>query len=105
MTYVAELAVIGRTTVEDGSSKWKLSPWGDRGGGFWVVAVILRTASTYRDVRIYQARRIPDWNAYALVGTIELARGGSNPALPSWLEPAYGRLHAGKRRTRELWNA
>jgi hypothetical protein len=58
-------------------------------------------------VRIYQARRIPDWNAYALVGTIELARGGSNPDVPSWLEPAYSDAvrSLAKTGSRELWES
>lgn len=40
-------------------------------------------------VRIYQASGVPDWNPYALVGTIELARKHGNPAIPVWLEPGY----------------
>lgn len=30
--------------------KWSLSPWGDEGGGFWVVAVIGRTCIYYNDI-------------------------------------------------------
>ena len=58
-------------------------------------------------VRIYQARRAPDWNAYALVGTIELARGGSNPGVPSWLEPAYSEAVCSLAKTGslELWDS
>jgi hypothetical protein len=41
-------------------------------------------------VRILRQRETPDWNVYALVGIIELARGrGANPQLPSWLEADY----------------
>ena len=41
-------------------------------------------------VRIHAARRSHDWNPYALVATIELARDTrENPAVPAWLEPAY----------------
>jgi hypothetical protein len=41
-------------------------------------------------VRIYRQSRIPDWNPYALVACIELARTqGNNPKLPDWLEPEY----------------
>jgi hypothetical protein len=38
-------------------------------------------------VRIYRQRGIADWNTYAFVATIELARGqGKNPKVPDWLE-------------------
>jgi hypothetical protein len=41
-------------------------------------------------VRVYKRKAVPDWNVYALAGTIELQRGlGDNPELPSWLEPSY----------------
>lgn len=41
-------------------------------------------------VRIARQRGISDWNVYAMVGIIELARGeGANPPLPSWLEKDY----------------
>jgi hypothetical protein len=41
-------------------------------------------------VRIHIARGVPDWNTYALVATIDLARArGENPPLPSWLADAY----------------
>ena len=41
-------------------------------------------------VRIYAARVIPDWNAYALVATIEEVRqNGRNPDLPSYLSDTY----------------
>jgi hypothetical protein len=30
--------------------KWKLSPWGDESGGFWVVAVIRGTLIYYNDI-------------------------------------------------------
>jgi hypothetical protein len=58
-------------------------------------------------VRVYQARGEPDWNAYALVGTIELARGVNNPAVPSWLEPAYSQAVRSLAKTgaRELWES
>ncbi len=42
-------------------------------------------------VRIHRERRAADWNTYALVGTIELARDAAdNPGLPTWLADAYG---------------
>ena len=30
--------------------KWKLSPWGDLGGGFWIVAIIGQTVVWYNDI-------------------------------------------------------
>jgi hypothetical protein len=47
-------------------------------------------------VRIHRRGRVVDWNTYALVATIELARGrGGNPEVPSWLKEAYEEaLHA-----------
>ena len=41
-------------------------------------------------VRIHRERGVPDWNTYAIVATIELARdSGKNPPVPNWLKPAY----------------
>jgi hypothetical protein len=41
-------------------------------------------------VRIYRERGAGDWNIYAIVAVIELARnGGHNPDVPSWLEKDY----------------
>lgn len=41
-------------------------------------------------VRIHRARGQVDWNTYALIATIELARGrGRNPDLPEWAADAY----------------
>jgi hypothetical protein len=41
-------------------------------------------------VRIYRQRSTVDWNTYAIVATIELARGErKNPELPTWLEDGY----------------
>jgi hypothetical protein len=48
-------------------------------------------------VAAYSQFATPDWNAYALVATIELARvaGGGNPPLPEWLTAQYqGALQA-----------
>src|SRR5262245_49419194 len=50
---------LGAATAEDRAffasvavppSKWQLSPWGDRGGGFWVVAVLEERALWYNDI-------------------------------------------------------
>jgi|688.fasta_scaffold340213_2 hypothetical protein len=30
--------------------KWKLSPWGDLGGGFWVVAIVGQAVVWYNDI-------------------------------------------------------
>jgi hypothetical protein len=41
-------------------------------------------------VHIHELRGVPDWNTYALVTTIELARhNGRNPDLPEKLRDAY----------------
>jgi hypothetical protein len=41
-------------------------------------------------VRIYRNRGVIDWNTYAMVAVIELARDdGKNPKLPKWLEEEY----------------
>jgi len=41
-------------------------------------------------VKIYCNRGTPDWNAYAMVSVIELARGkDGNPDVPEWLEEDY----------------
>lgn len=41
-------------------------------------------------VRIHRARGLADWNTYALVASIELARGvGQNPDVPSWAHESY----------------
>ena len=40
-------------------------------------------------VRIYRKLGIIDWNAYAIVGVIELARSRGNPEIPKVLEHDY----------------
>lgn len=41
-------------------------------------------------VRIYRKRSTIDWNTYAIVAVIELARDSEkNPGLPKWLEEEY----------------
>ena len=43
-------------------------------------------------VRIHRKSGIVDWNTYAIVAIIELARGkGNNPEVPKWLEDDYRR--------------
>ncbi len=71
----------------DASSAWKelwqeLHHQGDVGEASY--------ASVPHLVRIHAERAAPDWNTYALVATIELARGrGRNPPLPDWLHDGY----------------
>jgi hypothetical protein len=41
-------------------------------------------------VRIHRGRGVVDWNTYAIVAIIELARGkGGNPDVPKWMEEGY----------------
>lgn len=41
-------------------------------------------------VRIHRKSGVVDWNTYAIVAIIELARGkGTNPEVPKWLEEDY----------------
>jgi hypothetical protein len=41
-------------------------------------------------VRIYRERGVIEWNTYAIVAVIELARdGGKNPKVPEWLKEDY----------------
>ena len=41
-------------------------------------------------VRIYRERPSANWNVYAIIGIIELARKrGSNPDVPTWLDSGY----------------
>lgn len=43
-------------------------------------------------VRIHRLHGNPNWNTYALVATIELARGrNGNPEVPDWARAAYDR--------------
>ncbi|MGA3373919.1 MAG: hypothetical protein ABSC48_19425 [Terracidiphilus sp.] len=43
-------------------------------------------------VRIYRKRGIVDWNSFAIVAIIELARKeGKNPDVPQWLQEGYFR--------------
>jgi hypothetical protein len=43
-------------------------------------------------VRIYRQRGAVDWNTYAIVAVIELARDvGKNPPVPKWLQEDYFR--------------
>jgi hypothetical protein len=47
-------------------------------------------ASVPHLVRIHRTNGTVDWNTYAIVAIIELARGkGNNPEVPTWLEEDY----------------
>ncbi|MGC0775046.1 MAG: hypothetical protein WB543_19080 [Candidatus Acidiferrum sp.] len=47
-------------------------------------------ASVPHLVRIYKERPTANWNIYAIVATIELAReGNKNPEVPAWLGDSY----------------
>ncbi len=47
-------------------------------------------ASVPHLVRIHRKREVVDWNTYAIIGTIELARDWPrNPPVPKWLEDDY----------------
>lgn len=47
-------------------------------------------ASVPHLVRIHQVRGVLDWNTYAIVATIDLARDRrANPPVPSWLRSEY----------------
>jgi hypothetical protein len=47
-------------------------------------------ASVPHLVRIHRKSGIVDWNTYAIVAIIDLARGkGNNPEVPKWLEDDY----------------
>ena len=47
-------------------------------------------ASVPHLVRIHRTSGSVDWNTYAIVAIIELARGkGTNPEVPTWLEQDY----------------
>jgi hypothetical protein len=49
-------------------------------------------ASVPHLVRIHRKSGIVDWNTYAIVAIIELARGkGNNPEVPKWLDEDYFR--------------
>ena len=49
-------------------------------------------ASVPHLVRIHRTDGTVDWNTYAIIAIIELARGkGKNPEVPTWLEEDYRR--------------
>ena len=49
-------------------------------------------AATPHLVRIHRRRDVPDWNTYAILGTIERERHvPRNPAIPDWLASGYQR--------------
>jgi hypothetical protein len=77
----------GLESGKDGASVWHglwegLHHQGDVGEASYAAVPHL--------VRIYRQRGAVDWNTYAIVAIIELARGrGKNPDVPKWLETSY----------------
>jgi hypothetical protein len=73
----------GRDAKATWDGLWEaLHHQGDVGEGSFVAVPHL--------VRIHRQQGIIDWNTYALVATIELARGrGGNPEVPDWSREAY----------------
>lgn len=45
--------------------KWRLSPWGDEGGGFWVVGLIGHQVVWYNDIE--DGFNISDWRRYGQI--------------------------------------
>jgi hypothetical protein len=76
-------------TEQDTTSVWhelwgELHHQGDVGGASYAAVPHL--------VRIYRKRGVVDWNTYAIVAIIELARKeGGNPDVPKWLKEDYFR--------------
>ena len=55
-----------------------------------VVTVLLSYATVPFLVQIYRKRATADWNAYAIVAIIDLAKDHPrNPAIPAWLSESY----------------
>jgi hypothetical protein len=85
--YDPRKAFIALERAEDTDNAWKelwteLYHQGDVGEASYAAVPHL--------VRIHAARGIADWNTYALVATIEVARrDGHNPKLPANLRDAY----------------
>ncbi len=86
---MAEAEALTRTFPGHGETMWpelwnELHHEGDVGTASY--------ASVPHLVRIYRTRRAIDWNIYAMVATIELARDQrQNPELPKLLEKGYFR--------------
>jgi len=52
--------------IEIPFTKWSLQPWGDQGGGFWVVAILGQTVIWYNDIEEGFNR-----SSYSMIGTID----------------------------------
>ena len=70
-------------TEHDTATVWdELHHQGDAGDASFAAVPFL--------VRIYQERGVIDWNTYAIVAIIELARTeGKNPDVPEWIAEDY----------------
>jgi len=49
--------------------KWKLSPWGDMGGGFWVVGIVGKKVLWYNDIE--DGFNISSYSKYGEIGVYE----------------------------------
>jgi hypothetical protein len=59
-----ERALFARTAVPP--AKWQLSPWGDLGGGFWVVAVMDARVLWFNDIEDgFNVSRFTSWGVIA----------------------------------------
>ena len=82
-----ERALFARTAVIP--TKWQLSPWGDLGGGFWVVAVMDDRVLWYNDIEDgFNVSRFTNW------GTIPSTEYWCNQDELRWaLAPLAGKPH------------
>ena len=85
MPYGSRPAIGGLTAGQGWAELWEnLYHQGDVGTASYVAAPLIADLG--------RAGPVADWNAYALVATIEEARRDTrNPPLPSWLVDDYGR--------------
>jgi hypothetical protein len=60
------------------TEKWNLSPWGDEGGGFWVVALIGNTCIYYNDIE-----EGFNFSSYTTYGQIDEYRCNQSNLLPT----------------------
>ena len=70
-------------------TKWQLSPWGDLGGGFWVIAVMNDRVLWYNDIEEgFNVSR------FAVPGTIPSTEYWCNQDELRWALPALaGKMH------------
>jgi hypothetical protein len=84
-----ERALFARTAIAP--AKWQLSPWGDLGGGFWVVAVMDDRVLWYNDIEDgFNVSR------FTAAGTIPSAEYWCNQDELRWAIAALGGKPQGK---------